>query len=216
MVKIYLVRHCETVGNVANIFQGYTDCDVSELGVKQLACLKQRFENVQLDKVYSSPLIRAVKTAEAAVGDRDIEVIKDKDFIEVYCGSIEGETFTSIFENHPDLKDTWYNAPHLFAPEGAEPMWEVYDRVWRGLEKIIQDPDNDGKTILIASHGAALRCALCKIMFDSVERLIDAPWSKNTAVTLLLCDKDKIEIEYHNDFSHLPEEYISKRKAYAV
>lgn len=216
MVKIYLVRHCETVGNVANIFQGYTDCDVSELGAKQLECLKKRFEKVHLDKVFSSPLIRAVKTAEAAIGDRDLEIIKDKDFIEVYCGSIEGETFTDIFENHPDLKDTWYNAPHLFAPEGAEPMWEVYDRVWRGLKRIIDDPDNDGKSILIASHGAALRCALCKIMFDSVDKLIDTPWSKNTAVSLLLCDGENLKLEYFNDFSHLPEEYISKRKAYAV
>ena len=63
MTSIYIVRHCEALGNVMRIFQGLTDLDISENGAKQLEYLKERFSGIQLDKVYSSPLIRTRKTA---------------------------------------------------------------------------------------------------------------------------------------------------------
>ena len=63
MTKIYVVRHCEALGNVMRIFQGSTDLDISELGAKQLEFLRKRFKNIELDRVISSPLLRARKTA---------------------------------------------------------------------------------------------------------------------------------------------------------
>ena len=63
-----MVRHCEALGNVKRLFQGSTDLDISETGEKQLEYLKRRFEEIKLDRVYTSPLIRAYKTALAIIG----------------------------------------------------------------------------------------------------------------------------------------------------
>ena len=61
MTRIYIVRHCETVGNIKKIFQGLTDLDITELGSRQLEALSKRFEAIPLDKVFASPLLRTRK-----------------------------------------------------------------------------------------------------------------------------------------------------------
>ena len=46
MTNIYMVRHCEAMGNVKRLFQGSTDLDISETGEKQLEYLNRRFEEI--------------------------------------------------------------------------------------------------------------------------------------------------------------------------
>ncbi len=211
MVKIYIVRHCEAEGNRANIFQGSTDCDISELGEIQLSFLKERFRDIHIDKAFSSPLIRACKTAKKAVEGKGIEVKTEPDFTEIYGGILEGKNFNKSFEDNPELAYIWDNRPEDFCPEGAEPMRQVYERVFRGLERLATDPENEGKTLLIASHGAAIRCLICRMLYGRIEELSKTPWSINTAVSLIIYENGKYNLEFHGDFSHLPEEYMPKK-----
>lgn len=210
MVKIYVVRHCEAAGNTAQVFQGSTDSDISELGKTQLEFLKERFKNIHIDKAYSSPLKRAYVTAVAAVDGKGIEVIKDPHFSEIDGGIIEGMSFQEIFENHAELEYCWENHPEKFAPENGESMCQVYDRIWKGISAIASDPENDSKTILIASHGVAIRTLLCRVVLDSIERLGEMKWSDNTAVSLLIFDEKGVRAEFINDSSHVPEEFMPK------
>lgn len=210
MVKIYLVRHCEAAGNKAKLFQGAIDCDISENGREQLAFLHERFKNIHIDKAFSSPLMRAYKTAMAAVWGKGIEVLKIADLTEINGGELEGRPFTEIFADGTVYGDTWYNHPQNFVPKGGESMREVYERIWRGVKAIADDPENEGKTLLIASHGAAIRNLLCRLQYGSIEKLRITEWSANTAVTLLTADENGISIEYSNDLSHLPEELRQK------
>ncbi len=206
MIKIYLIRHCEAAGNKAKLFQGAIDCDISENGAEQLKFLHERFKNIHIDKAFSSPLMRAYKTALAAVWGKDITVERVADLTEINGGELEGRPFTEIFADGTAYGDAWYNHPQDFAPKGGESMREVYERVWRGVKAITDDPENEGKTLLIASHGAAIRNLLCRLLYGSIEDLNITEWSANTAVTLLTADESGIRIEYSNDLSHLPEE----------
>ena len=56
MTKMYIIRHCEAMGNVLRVFQGSSDLDISELGKVQLKYLEERFNAIPLDRIYSSPL----------------------------------------------------------------------------------------------------------------------------------------------------------------
>ena len=210
MVKIYVVRHCEAAGNTAQVFEGSTDSEISVLGEKQLEFLKERFKEVHIDKAYSSPLKRAYKTAVAAVKDKGIEVTKDPRFSEIDGGIIEGMSFYEIFKNHSELECCWENHPENFAAEGGESMRQVYDRIWQGVEAIASDPENEGKTILVASHGAAIRTLLCRVVLGHIERLNEMKWSDNTAVSLLIFDQNGVRAEFINDASHLPPEFLPK------
>lgn len=212
MIKIYLVRHCESEGNKYRIFQGQHDADISEKGAGQLEFLAKRFKDIKLDKIYASRLTRAYKTAKAVADAKGMNVEIDNDFIEINLGEMDGKPWDYIFDNNPDLKQAWYHEPYKFAPPGGETMKQVYERAGAGFEKIISNPENEDKTILIVTHGCCLRNLLCYIIFGDIKRLGEVKGAANTAVTLLLCDDDGVKVDYMCDYSHLPEEYVSSIK----
>lgn len=206
LTKIYIVRHCEALGNVQKLFQGITDLDITENGKSQLEYLTKRFESIELDSVYSSPLIRTQKTAKAIIGKKDMNFIINRGLIEINAGIIEGKPFLESCAKYPQLAETWSNHPEDFAPENGDTMREVYDRIWNAVKNITIE--NKGKTVACASHGGAIRCLLCKILHDDITKLITVPISGNTAVTLIEFD-DQLNpsVKFMNDISHLPEEH---------
>lgn len=212
VTKIYLVRHCESEGNKIRIFQGQYNTDISEKGAKQLERLANRFKDIKLDKIYASSLTRAYKTAKAVADTKNMEVLIDNAFIEINLGNLDGKPWDYIFDNNPDLKQAWYHEPHNFSPPGGETMREVYSRAKDGLKKLIESPENEGKSILIATHGCLLRNLLCSVLFDDITRLGEVPGSSNTAVTLLICDEQGVKVDYQGDCSHLPDELVSSLK----
>ena len=214
MTKVYFVRHCEAEGNLKRIFQGSTDLDITELGAKQLELLSLRFKNIHLDKIYTSPLIRAKKTAYAVSGNRDIPVIADKNFTEIHGGIVEGKPFLKSFSEIEGLGEIWNNSPQDFAPEGSEPMRKAYERIWEAVLSAVRE--NKDKTIAIASHGGVARCLMCRLMFGTIERLKDTPWCENTGVSLIEFDDDfNATLVFSSDCSHLPEELLPKRSRIA-
>ncbi len=210
MTYIYLVRHCEAMGNHKRLFQGSTDCDISEIGAIQLNYLKKRFKDIKLDAVYASPLIRAKKTAEVIADGKGLTVITRKNLAELHGGVVEGKPFSEALGKDPLLADAWNNHPEDFAPEGGEAMRDAYLRIYD--EIIALAHQNRGKTIACATHGGVLRCLMCRVLYYDITRLKDVPWCENTAVTLLkIDDNDKIGVEFFNDYSHVPTEYMPKR-----
>jgi len=210
MTYIYLIRHCEALGNKKRIFQGSTDCDISEIGAKQLEFLKERFKDIKLDAVFSSPLIRAQKTAQAIAQDKGLEITVRKNLAELHGGVVEGKPFVEAFNSIAGLADAWNNHPQDFAPEGGEAMRDAYVRIYDEILALARQ--NRGKTIAATSHGGVLRCLMCRVLYYDITRLKDVPWCENTAVTLLkIDDDDKITVEFFNDYSHVPDEYMPKR-----
>ncbi len=102
VTKLYLIRHCEALGNINDTFQGSIDEDITDKGQRQLDKLAERCKNIPFDVIYSSPLIRAVKTAQAADRYHGLEIIVDPAFSEINGGEFEGvETdFRCRIETH--------------------------------------------------------------------------------------------------------------------
>ena len=214
MTKIYVVRHCEAEGNNKRIYQGSTDCDITKLGAEQLKLLGKRFENIGLDCVYTSPLIRAKKTAFAIKGDRDLPVKVKPELTEIHGGVIEGKPFITALSAIPGLAETWNNSPQDFCPEGGEPMRSAYERIWEAVLSIVKE--NTGKTVAVATHGGVIRCLNCRLTYGTIERLKDMEWCENTGVTLLEFDENNnVSVKYMNDCSHVPEELLPKRSRVA-
>ncbi len=210
MTIVYLIRHCEAMGNKRRIFQGTTDCDISETGAKQLEFLKERFKDIHLDAVYSSPLIRTKKTAQAVVGDRDLAIVSNKGLIELDGGVVEGRPFAEAFNEIAGLAEIWNNHPQDFAPERGEPMREAYERIWNTILEIVYE--NKDKSVAIATHGGVSRCLCCRMLYNDINRLSEVPWCENTAVTKLCFDDEmNATMEFMNDHTHVPDEYMPKR-----
>lgn len=204
MTKIFMIRHCQTDGNANMILQGYTDCDVNQVGKEQISLLTERFSKIQLDAVYSSPLKRAFKTAQGIASTQNLSVTAIDSLLELNCGIYDGKPYSEIASIDPDFADIWANRPQDFSPKNGETMVHAYQRIYNAVTTLAKQ--NSGKTIACVTHGGVLRCLLCKLLYDDINKLSTVSFGSNTAVTLLECDDNgNIKIDFMNDASHLPE-----------
>ena len=209
MVTVYIVRHCEALGNLARVFQGQTDYDITEKGAKQLECLAKRFENIHIDKVYASPLTRTQKTAKSVADPKGLPIVLDERLREIHFGDFENAPYDDFKNLYPEYGEKWLNTPWEFETPNGEKMTEIYERIWEAFKDIIKE--NEGKAVLLASHGCAIRNLLCHAVFNDIKRLTDLPIGNNTAVTKLTVHNEmKVAVEYYSDISHLPQELLHK------
>lgn len=204
VAKIYLVRHCQTMGNLNRIFQGMSDTDPSPKGLTQLELLGLRFRNESIDKVYSSDLGRAVKTAEAINKYHRVPHIKLEGLREISVGNQDGMDWDKFPELYPEQALNWNNQPWLFESDGGETMVQVYKRMGESFEEIAKE--NIGKTVVVVSHGCALRTLLCYCFNKPLTEINDVEFGANTAVSLVEITDGERKIVFSNDASHLPED----------
>lgn len=209
MVKLLIARHCQTEGNKQFVFQGTTDTPLTDTGVFQLGLLSHRLSTEKIDVIYTSPLPRTKKTAEALNAFHNVRVIEDKNLQEIFVGDIDGMNVMEIGEKYPHAAADWNDRPWIFHPQGGESMAEVYNRVRAAIEEIVKS--NQGKTVLITSHGCAIRCMMCFLRGLPVERIGEIPLGANTALSVVNADDGGFEIELMMDISHLPKSMHSGR-----
>jgi broad specificity phosphatase PhoE len=208
MTRLYLVRHAEAQGNFKRCFNGHIDSDISENGQRQLERLKERFKTINYDAVYSSPLMRAYKTARAANFYHGLPITTLDGLEEINGGRWEGELWDRLPLLYPEENMAWVDKPWLFAPEGGETMRHVYDRIWDTMLSIVKG--NPGRTVLVASHGCAIRNFICRAKGLPLERLNEIDWFENTSVNTIDFDGNlRAHIISLNDASHLDDEILT-------
>ena len=205
MTRILLIRHCEAEGNIKRLFQGHTDADISENGERQLLRLAERCKDMELDFLYSSPLIRAQKTARAAGTHHDLPLKLDPGLMEINGGVWEGKAWSSFPLLYPEQARRWNLSPWEFHPEGGESMRELHKRIWNTIIAIARR--HTGSTVGIVSHGCAIRNFLCRAHGYPIEKLNEISWSDNTGISIIDFDAEmKPEVLLENDASHLSDE----------
>ena len=98
---IYFVRHGETEWNKIGRMQGQIDIELNEEGKRQAKVVKEKLSNVKFDKVFSSPLKRAIETAKI-ISDKEVSI--DDRLIERYNGELEGK-FKEEIKVYPNFND---------------------------------------------------------------------------------------------------------------
>ena len=202
VTELYIVRHCEAEGNISETFQGHTDSNITEKGALQLEKLSERFRNIPVDIIYTSPLKRAMLTAEAAGKYHDAPVISDSDLMEINGGKMEGCKWSSLGDIFPDEYSVWVNDfAHFHAPNG-ESVAQVYERMKRAVLNIVRE--NKGKSVVVSSHGGSIRILLCFLLGHSLDEIVDVPWVENTSVCLFRFDESlNPRCIFLNDCEHI-------------
>jgi len=152
---IYLMRHGETDMNREQRLQGQIDCPLNENGVAEAlrtAEILQR-SGIFFERIYSSPLKRAVRTAEIIGGG--IEIITEPLITEMSFGSYEGMEYTAI---GGQLQEFIHDPENVPAPDSVETVKSITSRTGTFLRRIMADKGEGN--ILAVSHGIALRSML--------------------------------------------------------
>ncbi|MGL4987712.1 MAG: histidine phosphatase family protein [Cetobacterium sp.] len=203
MLHIYFVRHGETVWNTLKIFQGRSNSPLTELGISQAEKLSAHLKDINFNKVYSSPLGRAIQTTELILGDKNSEINLIDEFQEINMGKVEGiprEEFEKKYptEYHNFWNDAVHYNPSSFEGESYE---EILNRVQKGLEKLISE-NKDGN-ILVVSHGITLKALFNIINKNSIDEFSNQPVPENTSTTIVEYDSDIFKIIKFSDTEHL-------------
>lgn len=205
MTKIFVVRHCESMGNLLHSFAGHSDVDISPKGELQLKCLSECFKGIKLDMVYTSPLLRAKKTAEAINKYSGAPIIIEEDFIEINLGVLDGKPVSEMTDQQTAW---WLTEPDQFYVEGGETMREVADRVYSALKRVAeQNPDS---TIAVASHGCAIRNLIRVLKGFGPTGIKEVDWCDNTGINYIVYENGEFYLEYENNVSHLSQDVLAE------
>ena len=140
-MKIYLVRHGQSDSNIIGRYN-FTYEDINETGVKQAEELKPRIQELDYDIVISSPLVRALHTADI-INDNKKEIITDDRLAERKHRSLEGVALVET-----DREDYWnYYSTTEYGT--SEKVPELCERVKEFLDEL---KTKDYKSVLIVAH----------------------------------------------------------------
>ena len=198
--ELLIIRHAKSLANTTGMFGGITDYDLSQEGLEQAEALVKRLEDVEIDKIYSSPLKRAVNTIKPTSVMKNLEINIVDDLIEIDVGTWEDTLVEDLRKMHPEECKYIDETDYYTGMKGQEETIDVSNRMYNAILKIAKD--NIGKTVVITSHIVAIRAFLCKIMnipFEDTKNKIGN--LENSSITKII---------YNNDENKFNVEYIGK------
>lgn len=201
-MRILLARHGETPWNAEGRYQGQEDIPLSPVGEAQAASLGARLREVRIDRAVASPLSRARRTAELALGaERASMLAFDDGLKEIAHGEWEGLLASEIRARDPERLQAWRAAPHGVLMPRGESLQHVVDRAWPALARAA-DGLGEGDTLLVVAHDAVNRVLLCRVLGIPFARL----WTFRQAPTTLNLlegpDVERLEVVRLNDCAH--------------
>lgn len=152
---IYFIRHGECAGNRERRIRGCVDFPLNENGVRQAEALAEWLKDSGIEHIITSPLSRAVQTAEI-LGRRIgvVPTVRDG-FRNVCLGVWENRLQSDIMRESPKEWNIWMTDPESLRVEGAESIDEARARSLSALEDAVRE--FNGQTIALVSHRALLK-----------------------------------------------------------
>ena len=193
-MKIYLVRHGETDWNKAGKFQGSENIPLNEYGIELAEVTSEGMKDIPFDIIYTSPLIRARKTAEIMRRDRKIEIIEDERLKEMNFGRYEGADIRKVKADKEHGLHDFISNPGVYRAKDGENFEDVIARCRSFLEEILIPQEKKYENVMLAGHGALIRCFLRCIEDRPLSEFWGGAPQGNCAVTIVELTDGKMRI----------------------
>jgi alpha-ribazole phosphatase len=147
--SIILVRHGQTAWNASEVFRGRIDIELDETGLKQAELLGEYLSQRKLEAIYSSPLKRAVQTAEAITRHHRLAVEIAPDLNDMDFGEWQGLSLQDVRSRFSESFEMWTSEPHRVRIPSGESLDDVRQRA---LTLVNQIADKHEGTVVLVSH----------------------------------------------------------------
>lgn len=209
-MKLYLIRHAESYGNIKGKIISTTNFELTEKGIAQSRRIGQKICSElkgDLISAYCSPLARARQTLIeilCCIGQENADITETDFLKEMDLGLLEGMTWEERRQKYPEV-DLDKKLSLLQAPYG-ESYQDVKNRCKMFAEKYLEKEEVE-KNIIIVSHGITLRILTNFLLKRPDEDIDFLNWMENTALTELILEKEShtYQLVRLNDYSHLRE-----------
>jgi broad specificity phosphatase PhoE len=161
MTEIILARHGETEWNVEEVFRGRIDIELNETGRRQAELLAEHLSELKIEAVYSSPLKRALDTAEAIARRHKLKVETSPGLIDGDFGQWQGLHLKEVREKYKELYRQWAESPHLVKIPGGESLDGVRERALKVVNWVIA---KHGGRVVLVSHRVVNKVLICALL----------------------------------------------------
>ena len=211
MIQVILVRHGETDWNKSRRIQGgNSDTPLNERGREQAKALALRLKQEEIGAIYSSPLQRALHTAQAIAYHHQLEVQIEPSLQEINVGKLEGVEINSLGKRLDELltlqgqdqrqagveRDLWNKLQHI----GGESLTELQQRAWDTLQHIVSQ-HSDGAIVVVSHYFTILTiiCAALNLPLSQIGRLRLG----TSSISTITFDESVTRLILFNDSCHL-------------
>jgi phosphoserine phosphatase len=201
MTRLILARHGETAWNIEKIFRGRSEVELDDVGIRQAELLGKYLSDLKLDAIYSSPVRRALDTANivARYQKTDVQVaqgLSDLDF-----GEWQSLREQEVRRRYPALLDEWHNSPHKVRMPGGESLEDVRRRAIEVVNDVLSRYQG---AVLLVSHRVVIKVLVCSLLGLDNSRF----WSIGQdvgGITIFNYVGGRFVLTRHNDTCHLRE-----------
>jgi len=163
MTKIILVRHGQTEWNRIERFRGRADVPLNETGLTQAEATGQRVAKAwQPAAIYTSPLSRSVKTAQAIAKHFNLPVQIHPGLADIDYGDWQGLTPDEARQRWPDQIENWYNHPERARIPNGEILADLRKRAMKTVNELAEK--HPGETIVLVGHTVINRIILLGVL----------------------------------------------------
>jgi probable phosphoglycerate mutase len=198
--EIYLIRHGETDFNLQGIVQGRgVDLSLNDTGRNQAELFFKAYHHIPFDSIHTSKLKRSKETVGEFIS-QGIPHYSFEELDEICWGKYEGiKSSPSMKHEYKLMMTDWANGIYETKIEGGENPLELQARQQRYIDKL---HDLEEQTILICSHGRAMRSLLCTMLGKELKFMSDFSHGNLSLYKLRLQDR-RFEVELFNNRDHL-------------
>ncbi len=164
---LYFVRHCESVWNAEGRVQGHSDVRLSDLGRRQSEAVAEALVSRPIETVWSSPLRRAMETAEPIARRLGLPVQIDPRLKEINAGVFQDKRGADLVVLYPGAYERWLSGDADFRIPGGESRRELAERARAAVDSIRA---TGREQVAIIAHGG--------VIVSAVKSLLGVPLSE--------------------------------------
>lgn len=183
-MRLILVRHGESEWNRIGRYQGQLDAPLSDLGLRQAEALGNRLANERLHAIYSSPLQRARRTADAiAARHPRLTIEEDAALLEIHHGDWQGMYAPEVRERYAEMLDEWRAYPTRSQMPNGESFSNILKRTLNFRERMCREHPGDA-SIVVSTHDVVVKILIADALGINMDR-INRLWITNASISVI-------------------------------
>ena len=199
MAELILIRHGETDWNIAEVFRGRIDIELNETGMRQAELLAGYLMGLKIAAIYSSPLKRALKTAQTVANYHNLDVTIAPGLIDFDYGQWQGLSHEMVKTRYDELYAEWTKHPHRVKMPGGESLAGVSRRAVSVVKSVIARHDG---TVILVSHRVVNKVLICHLLGMNNSHFWNIKLDA-CGITIFNYEDERFVLTRHNDTSFL-------------
>jgi len=207
-LKIYLLRHGETMYSQRGAYCGAVDAELTPEGKKMAQCFAEAYRSIPWTDVYVSPMKRAIATAQPLCDALGLTMQIRDGLREISYGMWEDQELETVRQTYDQDYIRWQTDPAWNPPTGGETAIQIAARAL----PVITEIESKYKTgnVLVVSHKATIRIILCSLLGIDVGRYRDRINAPAASVSIIKFVTYGPMLEILGDRSYMPEHLRSR------